>query len=225
MQSIGPEQTGRTAARLDLIGTTETWQLEFWSDWSPPLCESVFSYSFLLSCSVVRVLQPADFNHTQRFTTVFLANCLFTFLNHRLHSLLLLFPKSELNWDRKLLGVSTTSKMKNHKRRINNTKLLVVLMWWTTDNHRSNTSTVFISELTRQLPEYQQIFRKLSRKWFICFYLSKTDPPNTTWTCTDRGKSFKIQEIIQRYTILWYLKYFQSIIFHYYSDFSVFSVE
>lgn len=127
MQSIGPEQTGGTAARLDLIGTTETWQLEFWSDWSPPLCESVFSYSFLLSCSVVRVLQPADFNHTQRFTAVFLANCLFTFLNHRLHSLLLLFPKSELNWDRKLLGVSTTSKMKNHKRRINNTKLLVVL--------------------------------------------------------------------------------------------------
>lgn len=127
MQSIGPEQTGGTAARLDLIGTTETWQLEFWSDWSPPLCESLFSYSFLLSCSVVRVLQPADFNHTQRFTAVFLANCLFTFLNHRLHSLLLLFPKSELNWDRKLLGVSTTSKMKNHKRRINNTKLLVVL--------------------------------------------------------------------------------------------------
>lgn len=93
-------------------------------------------------------------------------------------------------------------------------------MWWTTDNHRSNTSTVFISELTRQLPEYQQIFRKLSRKWFICFDLSKTDPPNTTWTCTDRGKSFKIQEIIQRYTILWYLKYFQSIIYFYYSDFA-----
>lgn len=185
MQSIGPEQTGGTAARLDLIGTTETWQLEFWSDWSPPLCESVFSYSFLLSCSVVRVLQPADFNHTQRFTTVFLANCLFTFLNHRLHSLLLLFPKSELNWDRKLLGVSTTSKMKNHKRRINNTKLLVVLMWWTTDNHQSNTSTA-----DRRSAHWQTVTD--------CFYIRTHS--TTSWIPADIQETQ--QEVIH---LLWFV--------------------
>lgn len=186
MQSIGPEQTGGTAARLDLIGTTETWQLEFWSDWSPPLCESLFSYSFLLSCSVVRVLQPADFNHTQRFTAVFLANCLFTFLNHRLHSLLLLFPKSELNWDRKLLGVSTTSKMKNHKRRINNTKLLVVLMWWTTDNHQSNTSTA-----DRRSAHWQTVTD--------CFYIRTHSI--TSWIPADIQETQ--QEVIH---LLWFVK-------------------
>lgn len=219
---------------LDLIRTTETWQLEFWSDWSPPPCESVFSYSFLLSCGGVRVLQPADFNHTQRFTTVFLANCLFAFLNHRLHSLLLSFPKSELHWDRKLLGFSTSSKTKNHKRRMNNTETPggSVLFWCdgrliiTDPTLRLQTEdpltdklwlTVFTSELTGRLHEYQQIFRKLSRKWFIRFDLS-----NATWTCTDRGEGFKIHEIIQRYMILRYLRYFQSIIYYYhyyyYSD-------